>query len=127
MTWDELADAITARYSDVARGKMFGMPCLKAKGKSIAGVWGDSMVFKLDGEALAAALRLEGAEPFDPMGNGRVRSDKVMLPEAFMEETTELRRWIARAFKGTLELPRKAEKPAKKKRAVKAKPRLTRG
>jgi hypothetical protein len=28
----------------------------------------------------AEALALEGASLFDPMGNGRVRSDKVMLP-----------------------------------------------
>ena len=43
------------------------------------------------------ALALDGAAPFDPMGNGR-RSDKVMLPESMMKEPTELRRWLLRAF-----------------------------
>ena len=55
-------------------------------------------------------LALEGAELFDPMGNGRVRSDKVMLPEAMMSDPTELRRWIARAFKSAASLPAKDEK-----------------
>ena len=34
----------------------------------------------------AAALALEGASMFDPMGDGRARSDKVMLPEAMMRD-----------------------------------------
>jgi hypothetical protein len=42
------------------------------------------------------------------MGNGRVRSDKVMLPESMMKNQEELRRWIARAFRGAAALPAKA-------------------
>jgi hypothetical protein len=101
---------------------MFGGIAAKVNGNIFAGLFGRSVMVWLPEDQRAEALALEGAEPFDPMGNGRVRSDKVMLPEAFMEEPAELRRWIARAFKGTLDLPRKADKP-KKKTAAKAKPK----
>ena len=56
----------------------------------------------------------EGAEVFDPMGDGRARSDKVMLPEKMMSNPAELRRWIARAFNAAAKLPKKAPKQAKK-------------
>jgi hypothetical protein len=68
----------------------------------------------------AGALALNGAAPFDPMGNGRVRSDKIMLPESMMKDPVELRRWIARAFRGAAALPAKSgakttRKPAARK------------
>jgi hypothetical protein len=77
------------------------------------------MVWLPEGER-AEALTLKGAAPFDPMGNGRVRSDKVMLPESMMRAPAELRRWITRAFKAASALPAKAarapsaKKPAKR-------------
>jgi hypothetical protein len=46
-----------------------------------------------------------------------------MLPEPFMKDPPELRRWIARAFKGTAALPPKAAKPAKAKAAQKRRSR----
>jgi hypothetical protein len=63
---------------------------------------------------------------FDPMGDGRMRSDKVMLPEAMMDEPEELRGWIARAFESAAALPGKTKAPSKaaakpsKKTAAKA-------
>ena len=51
------------------------------------------------------------------MGDGRARSDKVMLPESMMDEPAELRRWVARAFKAAAALPPKAAKPRKPTRA----------
>jgi hypothetical protein len=66
--------------------KMFGMPCFKAKGSSFAGLWGDAIVFKLTGEAHAAATGLKGAEAFDPMG-GRPMKEWVVVP------ATHSRRW----------------------------------
>ncbi len=65
---------------------------------------------------------------FDPMGDGRARSDKVMLPEGVMHDAPELRHWIARAFASAAGLPKKAGKkaaakkkaPAKKKASAKA-------
>jgi hypothetical protein len=46
----------------------------------------------------AASLALPGAAPFDPRGDGRARSDKVMLPEKMMDQPAVLRRWIEKAF-----------------------------
>src|SRR5262249_14919814 len=61
----------------------------------------------------AKALALDGAAPFDPMGDGR-RSDKVMLPEGFMRKPAELRRWVTKAFDAAALLPPK-QATAKKK------------
>ena len=59
---------------------MMGMPTLFAGGKGFAGLYGDSMVFKLDGAAHAAALALTGASLFDPSGMGRPMKAWVQVP-----------------------------------------------
>src|SRR3981081_4596960 len=78
--------------------KMFGGVVAKVNGHIFAGLFARSTMVWLPESDRAEALALEGAAPFDPMGNGRVRSDKVMLPERMMGKPAELRRWIARAF-----------------------------
>src|SRR4051812_2436593 len=99
--------------------KMFGGVAAKVNGHIFAGLFGRSTMLALPEPDRAAALALPGAAPFDPMGDGRARSEKVMLPERMMREPAELKRWIARAFKGASALPPKA---AKKKSATKPKP-----
>jgi TfoX/Sxy family transcriptional regulator of competence genes len=93
--------------------KMFGGVAAKVNGNVFAGLFGLSTMIWLPDSERAAALALKGAAPFDPMGDGRARSDKVMLPERFMKEPAELRRWVARAFKAASELPHKQAKVAK--------------
>src|SRR4051794_14619337 len=88
--------------------KMFGGIAAKVNGHIFAGLFGRSTMLLLPEPDRSEALSLEGAERFDPMGNGRVISDKVMLPEAMMEEPAELRAWIARAFKSAATLPAKS-------------------
>ena len=66
---------------------------------------------------LREALALDGAEPFDPMGNKRVMADTVLLPETVMDDAAELRDWLARGFAYTATLP-----PKKKKKAAAKKP-----
>jgi hypothetical protein len=102
---------------------MFGGVAAKVNGNVFAGLFGRSTMIWLPEDERAEALALEGAAPFDPMGDGRARSDKVMLPEDMMEEPAELRRWIGRAFKAAAELPPKApkKKAAVKKKTTKAK------
>jgi hypothetical protein len=77
------------RYDVIAAGlegagvkasSMFGMPTLKRDGKAIGGLWGDAMTFKLAPDALADALRLEGARQFDPSGLGRPMKAWVVIP-----------------------------------------------
>jgi TfoX/Sxy family transcriptional regulator of competence genes len=92
--------------------QMFGGVAAKVNGHLFAGLFGRSTMVWLGEPDRAAALALEGAAPFDPMGNGRVRSDKVMLPERVMDDPAELRRWMARAFKAAALLPPKAAKSA---------------
>ncbi len=107
---------------------MFGGVAAKVNGNIFAGLFGRSTMIWLPEDERAEALALEGAAPFDPMGDGR-KSDKVMLPEAMMDDAPELRRWIARAFKAAAKLPLKvakakggAKKTAAKKVAAKSTP-----
>jgi len=94
--------------------KMFGGVAAKVNGNIFGGLFGRSTMVWLPEPERAEALALDGAAPFDPMGDGRARSDKVMLPERMMREPAELRAWLARAFKGASKLPKKAAKPARK-------------
>src|SRR4029077_2206870 len=55
--YDSIAAEITDGHQVVA-SKMFGMPTLKVGGKAFAGLFGESMSFKLGGDELAAANRL---------------------------------------------------------------------
>jgi hypothetical protein len=87
------------RYDVIAAGlegagvkasSMFGMPTLKRSGKAIGGLWGDAMTFKLAPDALADALRLEGARQFDPSGLGRPMKAWVVIPLEQSEEWERL-------------------------------------
>ena len=84
-----VSDETQRRYDAIAAGlagagvnasSMFGMPTLKLNGKAIGGLWGDAMTFKLAPDALADALRLEGAQSFDPSGMGRPMKAWVVVP-----------------------------------------------
>jgi hypothetical protein len=97
--------------SRVTTLQMFGGVAAKVNGHIFAGLFGRSTMVWLPEPKRAEALALEGAEPFDPMGNGR-KSDKVMLPERFMEEPEELRRWLKIAFQAAAALPPKVKKKA---------------
>jgi hypothetical protein len=99
---------------------MFGGVAAKVNGHLFAGLFGRSTMLLLAENDRAEALALEGAALFDPMGNGRVRSDKVMLPESVMRDPVQLRGWIARAFEAAATLPAKSEKTAKSEKGVKA-------
>src|SRR5450631_2276720 len=74
--------------------QMFGGVAAKVNGHLFAGLFGRGAMLLLAEPDRAAALALEGAALFDPMGNGQVRSDKVMLPESLMRKPAELERWI---------------------------------
>jgi len=90
--------------------KMFGGVAAKVNGHIFAGLFGRSTMVFLGERDRAVALALEGATMFDPMGDGRRRSDKVMLPETVMRDSSELRGWIAKAFGAASALPTKDKK-----------------
>jgi hypothetical protein len=89
--------------------KMFGGLAAKVNGHIFAGLFGLSTMLYLDEPDRSAALALEGASWFDPMGTGKVRSDKIMLPEALMHRPRELAKWIAKAFAAVADLPPKVK------------------
>jgi TfoX/Sxy family transcriptional regulator of competence genes len=114
--------AALPKDSRVETLKMFGGVAARVNGHVFAGLFGRSTMLLLAEPDRTAALALEGASLFDPMGDGRARSDKVMLPEAMMDEPDELRRWIARAFKAASELPTKPAKAASPNKPAKKPP-----
>ena len=85
--YDEIADELVAENADVELGQMMGMPCIKAGGKMIAGIWQEEMVFKLPDEAVREqALALEGAHLFDPSEKGRAFKEWVQVPAGHTDE-----------------------------------------
>jgi len=95
---------------------MFGGVAARVNGNVFAGLFGRSTMLWLPEAEREEVLALEGAGPFDPMGDGR-RSDKVVLPEAVMHEPEELARWLRRAFDAAAQLPPKKPKAGKAKAA----------
>jgi len=106
----------------VATMNMFGGVAATVNGNMAAGLFGRSAIVKLGVQDYARALSLEGAEKFDPMGNGRVMSNTVLLPEAIMEDPRELSAWLALAVAHARTLPPKAKKAAAKKAPAKKAP-----
>ncbi|MDH4335512.1 MAG: hypothetical protein OEW24_09735 [Chloroflexota bacterium] len=86
--YEQVAARLAARGAKTSG--MFGMPTLKLDGKALAGLYGDAMVFKLDGDAHAAALRLPGAHLFDPSGRGRPIKAWVVVSVAYAAEWERL-------------------------------------
>jgi TfoX/Sxy family transcriptional regulator of competence genes len=102
--------------------KMFGGLAGIVNGHMFGGLFGRSFMVKLSEADQEAALELDGAEPFDPMGTGAVMKDSIFMPEPVLDEASELRDWLRRAFQYTAMLPpkvkkAKAAKPAKAKLA----------
>src|SRR4051812_30141175 len=115
-----LFQAALPRDPRVETMKMFGGVAAKVNGHLFAGLFGRSTILLLAEPDRAEALALDGAAPFDPMGDGRARSDKVMLPERMMRDPAALRSWIGRAFAAAAALPPKAAKAAGKAKATSA-------
>jgi len=71
------------------------MPMLYLGGKSFAGLYGNAMVFKLEGAAHARALGMADASLFDPSGMGRPMKAWVQVPLAHSSEWVDLARAAA--------------------------------
>ncbi len=98
--------------------QMFGGIAAKVGGHMFGGLFGRSAIVRLSDADRAEALALDGAAPFDPMGNGRVSQHTIMLPEDVMEDPAALRDWLMRAMTHAAAQPKKV---AKAKPAAKAK------
>jgi len=93
---------------------MFGGLAGTVNGNMFGALFGRSIMVKLGDADRAEAMKLDGTEPFDPMGNGRVTSNAVLLPETVMDEPAELRGWLRKAFDHTASLPAKKKAGAKR-------------
>lgn len=96
----------------VSTVNMFGGVAAKVNGQMFAGLFARGAVVKLAEPDQKAALAIDGATMFDPMGNGRVMRDTVFLPESVLVEPDELRAWIQKALDFTASLPAKKQRPA---------------
>ena len=77
---------------DVVRASMFGMPGMKRRGgKAFCGLYGEDMIFKLEGEAHSQALSLEGAHLFEPMA-GRPMKAWIQVPPEHESQYGDLAR-----------------------------------
>src|SRR5215469_13821125 len=98
----------------VSTVNMFGGVAAKVNGQMFAGLFARGAIVKLSEPDQKAALSIDGATMFDPMGNGRVMRDTVFLPESVLIEPDELRAWIRKALDFTASLPSKKKRPATK-------------
>ena len=105
---------------------MFGGLAAMVNGNIACGLFGRSVMVRLSDVDRVAALALDGAALFDPMGRGaRHGEDKVQLPDAVMDDRDELRAWLQRSLDHAASLPAKTKTkkaaPAKKQPAKPAK------
>jgi len=103
----------------VSTVNMFGGVAAKVNGQMFAGLFARGAVVKVSAGDQQAALAIDGAAMFDPMGNGRIMRDTVFLPESMIDDRDELRRWLRKALDYTATLPAKKKRPTAK-RAAKA-------
>src|SRR5436853_1696870 len=78
--YDALVNDLTTQ-PNVVRANMFGMPSVKVNGNSFLGFYDGQLICKLAKADLAAALKLNGAQLFDPMG-GRPMKEWAQIPIA---------------------------------------------
>lgn len=118
--------AAVPKHPKVTTLKMFGGIAAKANGQMFAGLFARSFIVKLSDKDRDEAMQLDGAEPFDPMGNGRIMSNTILMPEETFGDDAELKAWLKRALDHTLTLPAKPvtskDKPAAPKATKPAKP-----
>jgi TfoX/Sxy family transcriptional regulator of competence genes len=114
-----LFHASLPRDPRVSTVNMFGGVAAKVNGQMFAGLFARGAIVKLSAADQKAALALDGAELFDPMGNGRVMHDTVFLPESVLEEPDELKGWLRKALDHTAALPAKKKAGARPKPATK--------
>jgi TfoX/Sxy family transcriptional regulator of competence genes len=98
--------------------QMFGGVAALINGHIFGGLFARSIIVRLSPADHQAAMALDGAELFDPMGNGRAMTDTVLLPADVMDDPAELRGWLDRALEFTAAKPPKPARPASKRATV---------
>lgn len=94
--------------------KMFGYPCAFVNGNLFAGLFQQSMIFRLSPADRAAFLDAPGATVFEPMPGHSLKS-YVRLLDPFAAADEDLGNWMACALQFASKLPTKKKLTAKKK------------
>jgi TfoX/Sxy family transcriptional regulator of competence genes len=110
--------AVVPQDDRVSTIEMFGGVAMMVGGHMAGGLFGESACVRLDEIHFAKATK-QGAVPFDPMENGRLMKDMVLLPKGVMKKKAELGKWLQLALDFTATLPPKKKKAAKKTTARK--------
>ena len=101
--YDTLA-ADLAEQPNVVRAKMFGMPSVRVNGNAFLGYFRGCLVCKLSGDPHAAALKLKGAQLFDPSEMNRPMKEWVQIPAT---HTAKWEKFAQAALKYASSLPAK--------------------
>jgi hypothetical protein len=111
----ELFRAALPRDPRIVQKKMFGCLVGMVHGRMYAATFGRSVFVRLSPDDRAEALRLDGAEIWDPRGLGGER-ETIFFPETILDEPGELRDWLQRGLAYSVTLPpKRAKKPSPKK------------
>ena len=113
----------------IATLPMFGGLAAFVRGNMFSALFARTIMVKLMEADQQEALELDGSVPFDPMDNGRVVKDAILLSETVMDDPEALQDWVNRSFAYALTLPEKkmisaedaAGGPSPKGKAAKAK------
>lgn len=93
---------------EAERRRMFGYPCLFARGNMFAGLWQDTLILRLPEEERGDFLKLPSAVRFEPWP-GRLMKEYVVVPKG-MIRLPGLKKWIRRGYDYAASLPAKAGK-----------------
>jgi TfoX/Sxy family transcriptional regulator of competence genes len=102
-------ETATSGLSGAEPRKMFGYPCVFAKGNMFADLHEAGMVLRLPDAQRAEFLRLKGAKQFEPMP-GRVMREYVVAPKALLDSQGRLRTWVEKSLAYVSSLPAKPKK-----------------
>ena len=101
-----LFDHLLKKASDAQTRKMFGYPAAFINGNMFAGLFQDTIVFRLSEQDRSDFLKQKNASQFEPMP-GRPMKEYVALKHAILASVKELEVWIIRAKDHAKTLPPK--------------------
>lgn len=93
----------------VEKKKMFGYLCFFANNYLCAGLFQQSMIFRLSEKDMVAFMKTKGATEFAPM-KGRVMKSYGAIGDPLEQDKKVLKKWIAKALDYTFSLPPKTQK-----------------
>lgn len=120
LKWEKMSQETAGRLASIVqpfacqKKPMFGHEVYWVNGNMFAGVFQDSIFFRLSPEDRAEFLGKFGdAKQFEPMA-GRPMKDYVVVPESVLVDKGLVNTWMERSYAFTKSLPEKKAKARKK-------------